>query len=294
MSCLPKPGTWSNHLIWVEYARNTLPSSSTGLSPFQCDYGYQPPLFPDLEKEVDVPSTQRFIHKCSRVWSGVREVLLRSSVRAKRMADRRRTPAPTYQPGNRVWRSTRDIPLRVESRKLAPRFIGPFPISRIINPAAVRLKLPRSMSQTTEFPSGQVRIILQSFWLFSYSPGSKNVKPAALSRQFQSDSCSSLAESILPKSCSWRFSRFKLQEFKAMCPPGQALQHPMPTIQSDGPQLYTSKPLQDLLHSASNYMRLSLAKSTIKAYDAPWFFYFLCQPPHQSSPANISIVCFYT
>ena len=37
------------------------PSSATGLSPFQCAYGYQPPLFPDLEPEVAVPSAQAFV-----------------------------------------------------------------------------------------------------------------------------------------------------------------------------------------------------------------------------------------
>ena len=59
------PASWSKHLIWVEYAHNTLPSSATGLSPFQCAYGYQPPLFPDLEKEVNVPSAQKFIRQPS-------------------------------------------------------------------------------------------------------------------------------------------------------------------------------------------------------------------------------------
>jgi hypothetical protein len=32
-------------LVWVEYARNTLPCSATGHSHFECSLGYQPPLF---------------------------------------------------------------------------------------------------------------------------------------------------------------------------------------------------------------------------------------------------------
>ncbi len=42
------PATWSKHLIWVEYAHNTLPGSASGL--------YQPPLLPAQENEVMVPS----------------------------------------------------------------------------------------------------------------------------------------------------------------------------------------------------------------------------------------------
>ena len=49
------PSTWSKHLVWVEYAHNSLPTSATGLSPFHCALGYQPLLFPDNKMEVSVP-----------------------------------------------------------------------------------------------------------------------------------------------------------------------------------------------------------------------------------------------
>ncbi|KAF7640716.1 hypothetical protein LDENG_00020350 [Lucifuga dentata] len=52
------PASWSSQLLWVEFTHNTLPSSATGLSPFQCAYGFQPPLFSVEEKEVTCPSVQ--------------------------------------------------------------------------------------------------------------------------------------------------------------------------------------------------------------------------------------------
>lgn len=84
-----KPTTWSKNLIWVEYAHNTLPTSATGISPFQCVHGYQPPLFPELEKEVTVPSAHALVRRCRRVWAGVRHMLQRSAVRMKVLADRK-------------------------------------------------------------------------------------------------------------------------------------------------------------------------------------------------------------
>ncbi len=43
--CHGRQNSWNQFLGWAEYAQNSLHQSSTGLTPFQCVLGFQPPCF---------------------------------------------------------------------------------------------------------------------------------------------------------------------------------------------------------------------------------------------------------
>ena len=140
------PASWSQRLPWVEYSLNTMVSSATGLSPFQCSLSYQPPLFPSQETEVEVPSVRAQLRRCRRIWKMARDSMISNSDRDQRAVNQQRVPAPGYQPGQKVWLLARDLHRPAFSRKLAHRSVGPYVIEKVINPSALHLRLPPSRS----------------------------------------------------------------------------------------------------------------------------------------------------
>ncbi|XP_023807361.1 uncharacterized protein LOC111946829 isoform X2 [Oryzias latipes] len=153
---------WSKYLVWVEYAHNSHSSTATGISPFEASLGYSPPLFPSRELDLAVPSVQLHLQRCRNIWQQTRAALLRTKESNCQIANRHRGVSPSYQPGQKVWLSAQNIPLQASSRKLAPKFIGPYTIDRVVNPACVRLRLPAALKVHPTFHVSQVKPVTES------------------------------------------------------------------------------------------------------------------------------------
>ncbi len=107
--CHGHQNSWNQFLGWAEYAQNSLHQISTGLTPFQCVLGFQPPLFPWFGEPSDVPAVDYWFRESERVWDAAHYQLQQAVCRQRITADARRSTTPVYQPGQKVWLSTRGI-----------------------------------------------------------------------------------------------------------------------------------------------------------------------------------------
>lgn len=92
---------------------------STGLTPFECALGCQPPLCPWDSTPIDVPAVDEWFHRAERIWEGAQTVLRYAVQHFTEQANYHWRNAPEYKVGDRVWLSTWDLWLHLPSRKLS-------------------------------------------------------------------------------------------------------------------------------------------------------------------------------
>ncbi|KAK6297381.1 hypothetical protein J4Q44_G00319640 [Coregonus suidteri] len=118
------------------------PESNGQVERVNQDVGYQPVLAPWHESQTEAPAVDEWIRRSEETWDAAHVHLQRAIRHQKASADRHRSEAPVYAPGDRVWLSTRNLPLRLPCRKLGRRFVGPFKVLRRLNEVCYRLQLP--------------------------------------------------------------------------------------------------------------------------------------------------------
>ncbi|KAH9792899.1 hypothetical protein KPL71_004332 [Citrus sinensis] len=137
---------WDQKLYQVEFTYNRTVKHSTGLSPFQVNYGYNPRAPIDLAPVPDLVrksgNAEDFIEQLQKIHETTQESLKQTTKGYKIMADKKRR-ALEFQVGDFVWAVlTKDRFSVGEYNKLFARKIGPLEIIEKINPNAYRLKLP--------------------------------------------------------------------------------------------------------------------------------------------------------
>ena len=94
-----------------------------------------------------VESVNKFKTRMEDVLNEAKAALVKSKDNMAKYYDQRRTPAPEYQPGDKVYLDASDIHTTRPSRKLSHRRLGPFPVVKKVGNSVYRLHLPPSMSR---------------------------------------------------------------------------------------------------------------------------------------------------
>uniref|UniRef100_A0AAZ3RUG2 Chromo domain-containing protein n=1 Tax=Oncorhynchus tshawytscha TaxID=74940 RepID=A0AAZ3RUG2_ONCTS len=133
-------------------AQNSLRHSSTNLTPFQCVLGYQPVLAPWHQSQTEAPAVDNWFRHAEETWEAA-HVHLQRAIRCQKIG-------ADLAPGDRVWLSTRNLPLRLLCRKLGPRFVGPFKVLRRVNEVCYRLQLPTNYRINPSFHVSLLRPVV--------------------------------------------------------------------------------------------------------------------------------------
>jgi hypothetical protein len=147
MYVMPEMKDWDVWLAPCEFAYNNSRHSTTSHSPFQLAYGRHPVVPASLAEPgcgSAVPAAGQFLAERDALRAQAAAALV-SALTSQRLAS---SPPRDFQPGDNVWLSTKNLHKRGErSRKLLPKYIGPFSIVARVGKVAYKLALPAAMGR---------------------------------------------------------------------------------------------------------------------------------------------------
>jgi hypothetical protein len=103
--------------------------------------------FEPNQRPSKVEAVNEFADRMKSSLDEARAALAKSKEDMARYYNQRRTPAPKFAVGEKVFLDASDISTTRPTKKFAHRYLGPFPIVRPVGSHAYRLKLPQSMSR---------------------------------------------------------------------------------------------------------------------------------------------------
>jgi Chromo (CHRromatin Organisation MOdifier) domain len=130
---------WVELLPLAEFSYNNSVHSTTKVSPFFANKGYNPLI------DIGTARTQEVAVKASSLKDlqlFLQEEIKKANETYQKYADKDRKPPPEYKVDDLVWLSMENIKTTRPMKKLSEKRIGPFKIIEIVSKNAVRLLLP--------------------------------------------------------------------------------------------------------------------------------------------------------
>lgn len=140
---------WAKLLSSAEYCCNNAPSATTAISPFFALMGYNPDFHirsEDVSISGEVPAASCRVEKLKTLREEL-EKHWQSAVASQVKHYNAKHQPREYKFRDLVLLSTKNLKLKMPSKKLSPRFIGPFRVLQRVGQQAYRLALPKQYSR---------------------------------------------------------------------------------------------------------------------------------------------------
>lgn len=137
---------WDLYLTHFEVAHNSSIHTSTSFSPFYLNYGQHPRTVPLETLDSTNPSAGDFLNHMQKCEKIAKDNIAKRNESMSVQANKKRLPVP-FKVNDKVLLSTKHLSLEdgSGSRKLHPKFCGPFEITEKINAVTFRLNLPQPL-----------------------------------------------------------------------------------------------------------------------------------------------------
>jgi hypothetical protein len=137
---------WDQLLALAEFSYNNLVHSTTQSTPFMLDTGRNPRMgFEPLEAPATDEAAGEFAARMKVAVEEAKATISKAQEEYALYYNRRRTPAPIFKKGDRVFLDSTNISTDRPSQKLGNLRYGPFEVEEKVGPVSYRLKLPHQM-----------------------------------------------------------------------------------------------------------------------------------------------------
>ena len=149
----PNQKDWVSRLPAIEFAINLARSDTTGYAPFFLNTGRMPrSLIWNDASSTEYAGVRAYAQRVKQAVMTAHDSIIAARVKQTREANRRRRAVP-FEAGDLVYISSKNLKIpRGLARKLVPKFVGPYRITRDFGNFSYLIEIPASMKQRGVHP----------------------------------------------------------------------------------------------------------------------------------------------